>query len=191
MIKFNFSFIIFLIIGFYSGLIKEISMLLAVIAIHELGHIIMILITKEKIQSMEITAIGCFINIRNNSFRLFKSIMIYSGGIIFNVISLFFINNYTFVKFSKLMLFINLIPITPLDGFQIINVILLKFYEEEFIIDLMFNVGMLINTILIILSVLFKIYFIVCLSLFLYYKLVEYKKAKKYFYLKNYFKLSI
>ncbi len=191
MIKFKLSFILFLIICLYSGLIKEISIIFFAILIHEIGHIIMILITNEKISSIEITAIGCFINITNNKFSLVKSVLIYSGGIIFNIVSLFVFKNSIFLRFSTLLIFVNLIPINPLDGYQIIHSFLSKYYDEEYILDLMFYIGMLINTIIFIFTLLFKIYFMICLSLFLYYQLIKYKQLKKYYYLKNYLKLSI
>ncbi len=184
------SFILFLIISLFSGFIKEIILLLFCITIHELGHIIMILIFKHQIKSVEITGIGCFINVAQNNENVIKSLFIYSGGLIFNILSILIFNNNLIIQFSKLLIFINLIPINPLDGFQIINTFLNLFYENEFINDVLFYIGLLINTLLLIFSLIFKVYFLIILCFFLFIRLFKFRKTKKFNYLQNYFKLS-
>lgn len=191
MIKISPSILIFIIIGILSGLIKEVLILFSVIFIHELGHILLIYFTKEKINSIQITGIGCFIKLKNNNFPIFKGFLIYSSGILFNIISLLFVNDYSFIKFTYTMILFNLIPIIPLDGYQLINLLLSRFYEEEYIIDLLFTFGMLINCFILFFSVLFKIYFIILLSIYLFYKLFKYRNNKKIIYLKNLLNLSI
>ena len=78
MIKIRYSVYLFITIGILSGLIKEVLILYSVILIHELGHIIMIKLLNEKINSIEITPIGCFINLKKKHFSLLKGILIYS-----------------------------------------------------------------------------------------------------------------
>lgn len=191
MIKIRYSVYLFITIGILSGLIKEVLILYSVILIHELGHIIMIKLVNEKINSIEITPIGCFINLKKKHFSLLKGTLIYSGGIVLNLVSMFFIKNYTFIKFTYTMIFFNLIPIVPLDGYQIINQILSQFYDDEFIIDLLFYIGVLINSLIIFFSIMFKIYFLICLSIYLFYRLLKYLRSKKLIYMKNLLNLSI
>lgn len=191
MIKIRYSVYLFITIGILSGLIKEVLILYSVILIHELGHIIMIKLLNEKINSIEITPIGCFINLKKKHFSLLKGILIYSGGIVLNLVSLFFIKNYTFIKFTYTMISFNLIPIVPLDGYQIINQILSQFYDDEFIIDLLFYIGLLINSLILFFSIMFKIYFLICLSIYLFYRLLKYRRSKKIIYMKNLLNLSI
>ena len=191
MIKVKKTVYLFIIINILSGLTKEVLILFSVILIHELGHIIMLTIVREKINYIEVTPIGCFINLKEQHFNLFKSILIYSGGIVLNLISLLFIRNYSFIKFTYTMIFFNLIPIIPLDGYQLINSVLGQFYDDEFIIDLLFYIGFLINVIIIIFSVIFKIYFLICLSIYLFYRLIKYRTCKRLVFMKNLLKLSI
>ena len=190
MIKIKLSFVIFLFIVLYSGLLFEISYLLLCVFVHELGHIIMILLNKCKIKSIEFTGIGFFIDINMFNIKFYQKLLIYSGGILFNLLLILLTNNPIIENFNKLMIYINLIPINPLDGYQILNICLSQIYEDEFINDILFYFGLLINVVLLIFSLIFKIYFLITLNCFLFIRLIKYRSSRKYSYLNNLLKLS-
>lgn len=190
MIKIKMSFVFFLGIVLYSGLLNELSNLFLTILIHEAGHLFFILLFKQKIKSVEFTGFGIFINVSLSTNNILKKLLIFGGGILSNLIFILIIKSRITYDYHKIMIFLNLIPIIPLDGFQMVNVLLSYFYEDEFINDVLFYVGALILILLLIFSLIFKITFFILLSLFLFIRLYKFRKTKKLSYLNNYLKLS-
>ena len=191
MIKIRLSFILFLGLTLFSGFIKECSLLFLAILIHEIGHIITLKLFKQRIEYIEMTGIGFFIKTKLLNISSFKKILIYSSGIIFNLISILLLQDDIFQKISFFMICINLIPVIPLDGFQIINVLLGLLYEDEYINDVLFYIGMLLITILLIFSLIFNVHILIILLIYLLINLCKYHKSQSFLYLKKYIKLSI
>lgn len=190
MIKIKMSFVFFLGIVLYSGLLNELSNLFLTILIHEAGHLFFILLFKQKIKSVEFTGFGIFIKVSLSTNNILKKLLIFGGGILSNLIFILIIKSRITYDYHKIMIILNLIPIIPLDGFQMVNVLLSCFYEDEFINDVLFYVGTLILSLLLIFSLIFKITFFILLSLFLFIRLYKFRKTKKLSYLNNYLKLS-
>lgn len=191
--KINFSYytLFLILICFVTGLIKEISAVLILIIFHEFGHYLVSYIYKWNILKINIFPFGGVIVYDDIIDKPFKEeLLVTLGGpinqiIIFNIYYLlhkyFYISDSYFIilkNYHYCMLFFNLLPIIPLDGSKLLNVILNKFlnfrtsYNLLLIISSLFIVGFIL---------LFSnnySYFIVIS--FLIYELINYFKNKKY-----------
>ena len=107
-----------------------------IVFIHELGHITMSLIFNFKIKKINIYPFGgytIFDNNINNSF--ISEFLVFIGGILFQIILYFIFNSLDISTYTKnifndynfTILLFNLLPIIPLDGSKLLNIILNKF----------------------------------------------------------------
>ncbi len=190
-IKINNYTYFFIIICALCGYIKNISIILFICLIHELGHIFFIKLFKYEIISIEILPFGGFteINKKINS-SINKDLMIAFGGIIsealfllilylfkdhFNIITYELFKNYNYI-----LIIFNLIPIIPLDGNKIMHLMLEKFFSYHLSYQLNIFLSLLFLIIFLIINYLYKIdnYFIIT---FLLYKIIMAYKNFKYF----------
>lgn len=131
----NSSTYFFVLLYFLCGFIKNILIIYFIVLIHEMGHIAMSLISGYKIKKITIFPFGGITetNVLLNS-SLKKDFMVFNGGFLFQIILqvIIFIlhknfaaidlNFYNlFSKYNLFILFFNLIPIIPLDGYLILN----------------------------------------------------------------------
>lgn len=128
------TLIITLLFILFSPYQKNIIGILIVLFIHELGHIIIALIFKIEINRISLTGFG-FIMDSSEASLFYKNIMFYFAGILFNLISLLFLNN-ELQYYAKILIIINIIPIFPLDGYQIIKTILSYFIPYKLTIKI-------------------------------------------------------
>ena len=139
-IEFHYTFIIialgFVLAGYFSNLIVFTS----IIIIHELGHIITGLHFKYKLDKVIIYPYGGmtkFNTIINTNIN--KDILVAISGVIvqsiyFILITILYTKGYIreyiynlFTIYNKSILLFNILPIIPLDGSKIINLILSKY----------------------------------------------------------------
>jgi stage IV sporulation protein FB len=93
--------------------------LLIAIFIHELGHIFIAIIFRLKIKSLTLYAFGFIMEFDNYKKIFIKELLLYTFGILFNIVFYFISNRF---KHANLMLIlINLAPIYPLDGYNILS----------------------------------------------------------------------
>lgn len=176
-------------ISLITGLIKELLIVTLLIIIHEFGHYLLSYIFKWNIYKIYIYPFGGLIKYEDIIDKpLYEELLITIAGPLFQFIIFFifiifkgYFSSY-FIKslynYHIYMSIFNLLPIIPLDGSKIVNIILNKFLNYK-----------LSNNILIIISILFLIgfivifknnysyYFIIC---FLLYKTIEFFKNRKY-----------
>lgn len=150
-IEFHYSYFIvaisFILIGYYKNLIIFTSLII----VHEFGHFLVAKLLKFNVKKIiiypfgGITKIEDYIN-RKSSHELLIAI----SGIIFQILYyLIFVylykqnifTNYTYTLFQKYhysMLLFNLLPIIPLDGYKITNILLNKIisYKKSNIISI-------------------------------------------------------
>ncbi len=197
-ININIYTYLFIIICIISGYIKNIVIIYIICIFHELGHILYIKLFKYKVVSIEILPFGLYTNIDkllNSSIN--KDIIISLGGIL-NQILLFIIiyifkeniNIITYnllIKYNVIILLFNILPIIPLDGNNLLHLLLEKYYSyhNSYYINLYISIIFLIIFILI--NYLYKIDNYIIIS-FLIYKLIMY--IKNYKYLRNRFLLE-
>lgn len=178
----NLTYLIFLSF-LLTGFIKNILLILLIIIVHELGHIMFLKMLHYEIENVEIFPFGGVTKTSkylNSSIN--KDIIIYLGGfllqiflflIIFNIYNNHLISNNTynlFNTYNKSILLFNLLPIRPLDGGELLLLILEKyksFYKSltimnyisiiSLIIFTLINIKLNLNNYIIISFLLFKI----------------------------------
>ena len=130
---------ILLLIYFLCGYIKNALIIYLIVIFHELGHIIISYYYGYKIKKITIYPFGGITETDNylNS-PLKEDLFVFSGGflfqiilsIIFNLLPIFSINFLNlFNKYNGFIFIFNLLPIIPLDGYLILNVILNKIFS--------------------------------------------------------------
>lgn len=138
------SFIITLLFILFSPYQKNIIGILLVLFIHELGHIIIALLFKIEINNVSLTGFGFIMN-SDESLVFFKNLLFYFAGILFNLISLLFLSN-ELKYYTKILILINVIPIFPLDGFQILKTILSYFVPYKITIKIINSINVILLT---------------------------------------------
>lgn len=154
---------IFLLLSFLSGYFEYLFLLLITITIHEIGHLFFALIINFKCDKITIYPFGGIttynedLNVNSN-----KELFVLLGGITFQlifyfIIRIFYFNNIITTHVYTLLLYINYLlisfnfmPILPLDGGKLLNLLLNKImpYKKS-------------NTISLIISIIFTIIFMI------------------------------
>lgn len=124
--KIHFSFYILFLCMILSRFQILYLKLLLLIFLHELGHILVASIFKIKINRIVLTGMGLFMDAETNDLSFIRGIIFYLSGLIINLILLFFLKE-NFKKINLFILIINLIPIYPTDGYNILNSIISYF----------------------------------------------------------------
>lgn len=137
-------FYLLLLLSFFCGLFKDIICLFIVLFIHEIGHISMSILFKWNIKEVKLNITGGMIIYEEQIDKSFiEEFIIALSGILIQLIfqlilqSLFnnyYINDKTFYMFTKYNIsnvLFNLIPIIPLDGSKILNILLNIFYPYK------------------------------------------------------------
>ncbi len=155
-IKIDYSTYIIILMALLAGYIKNISIILIIVLIHELGHVFFFRLYKIKIEKIVIYPFGgvSYINKKIHE-RIYKDILISMGGIIMQIILLFIVyllyewdvvvlSTYSlFVRYNINIIIFNLIPIIPLDGSKLLLAILSKFMAYKKSYHIMIIVGII------------------------------------------------
>ena len=159
--KFQIDFWTYILLFFalFAGYIKVVFIIFLIVFIHELGHIFFLMLFHISIEKVKIYPFGglTIINKRLHE-RIYKDIIVGFGGIIFQivlyVIVFFLFKNglilestyLIFVKYNKMLILFNLLPIIPLDGSKIINAFLNLFisFKTSYFVTILVSVGTLI-----------------------------------------------
>ena len=197
-IKINNYTYIFLFLCCICGYIKNILIIFFICFFHELGHVFFIKTFNYNIISIEILPFGGFTNIdKHLNSNINKDLIISFGGIISQILLfiIFFIfkkyfNIITYnllIYYNFLIIIFNILPIIPLDGNNIIHLLLEKIFPYELAYKINAYISIILLLLFIIINYIFKFdnYFIIS---FLIYKLFLY--IKNYKYLKNRFLLE-
>ena len=98
-----------------------------VLIVHESGHILFSLIFKWKIKQIIFMPLGLLLKFEDNLNKpLIEEFIISIMGIIFQLIFILFIHNNKIIIVSNIILLFNIIPVYPLDGSKILNILLNK-----------------------------------------------------------------
>lgn len=133
-IKVHYSFVIYIFILFFLGLLNYFLVFFISILIHEITHAVIGMFYGLKIKNIGISMGGVSIEFDNFNLNYIKKIVIYATGPVMNLfLSLvtycIFKERYIFFVLTNLALAIfNLIPLYPLDGGKIIYEIVNKFF---------------------------------------------------------------
>lgn len=139
-IELHYSFLIMALGLVLTGHFSNLFVFTSLIIIHEIGHVIAAVFFKYKVKKIIIYPYGGltkFENLINTSIN--KDLIIAISGIVFQLVYFMIIyvlhNNgiirdyifNLFVLYNESMILFNMLPIVPLDGFKILNLILSKF----------------------------------------------------------------
>ena len=130
-IRIDLKIFIFLILFYITNQIRTYLIIMVFCIIHEIGHIVVGLILKMKLEKIEIMPFGLSSSFDTN-FNKYKEIIVALAGpitslalvILCNKINFKYINTQEAMYSNLLILLFNLIPIYPLDGGRIIKGIL-------------------------------------------------------------------
>ena len=192
-IKIHPFFYIVTFIIFLTGYFKYFTLFMLFVIIHELGHIIIALLYKWNIEKILILPFGAitFFNEKINK-PLLEEFLISIFGIIFQLIFYFFINIYIndliIDKINIFLLLFSIIPIYPLDGSKIINIIFNKFFSFQFShkLSIILSILLIINFIFIYKNNLFLILSFIFLIKNIIYEIKNHKYIIKKFLLERY-----
>lgn len=185
----NYTYL-FLLLCYFCGYIKNISIIFFICIIHELGHILFIKLFKYKVISIEILPFGGFTTIdKKINSSINKDLIIAFGGVFFQIILgilIYIFKNYfniitynLIIKYNIVLIIFNLIPIIPLDGNNIVHLFLEKIFSYHLSYYLNFIISIISLIVFGIINYVYKLdnYFIIT---FLIYKLFNYLKNYKY-----------
>lgn len=144
-IKIHPIFFFFAFISAFTGLFKEFLVFSSLIFFHESGHIITSIFFNWKIDSINFYPYGGMIKFNEKINKpISEEVIITISGLLFQLIYYFIIvmlynsykiSDYTFILFKNYhysIFFFNLIPIYPLDGIKLINLLLCKNFSFNF-----------------------------------------------------------
>lgn len=189
-IKINNYTYFFFFICFLCGYFKNIAIIFLICLIHELGHVFFIKLFNYNIVSIELLPFGGFTTIDtkiNNNIN--KDLLIACGGFIFQLLFMLFLYLFQdyfniitynlFINYNLVLILFNLIPIIPLDGSNIIHLMLEKIFSYHLAYYLNFFISIISLFIFLIVNYYYHFdnYFIIT---FLLYKVVMYYKNYKY-----------
>lgn len=189
-IKIHFSVYLLIVLSLFVSSLKSVFIYLSIILIHEIFHIIASLIYKVKPTLIELTIIGGCVHIPFEKLKPSSQIIISLSGVFSNILMIIFSCLYDFpryvINYNYILILFSLLPIYPLDGFNIMNSLLFLFiknYKKS--IKLLMIINIISLLLFIIASIFFNIKFLILISFFLVYKTVLLMKNYDYFYLKN------
>lgn len=146
-IKIHDSTYIFLLLFFLAGYFEYIYLLLIVVFIHELGHCCFALLCGVKVSNVIIYPFGGISILQANiNLKIYKEFFCLVGGILFQtiffiIIRHLYLNSYVsihvfslFKKINYFLISFNFLPIIPLDGGKLLNLIfdLIFYYKLSF-----------------------------------------------------------
>lgn len=128
-IKLHYSLLVFLIITLFAGIFINFLILFFSIIVHEMAHLLLIYIFKLKPKDITITAFGGVINVDLDRCGFFKKLLILISGVSVNFLILsysYLFSNYQNIiyNYNLLLILFNILPIFPLDGHKILELIL-------------------------------------------------------------------
>lgn len=142
LIKIDFSTYLFILFSLIAGYIKYTIIIFLIVLVHEFGHVLITHLFKYKILKVNIYPFGGYTIINkdiNSSIK--KDLLIALGGVLMQLLIFLFTylfknfintNTYRLINdYNKLILVFNLLPIIPLDGFKIINLMLNKYFSFQ------------------------------------------------------------
>lgn len=126
-IKIHIFFYLVALIAVITGLFKEFLILTSIIVIHEMGHVVAALYFKWNIDKIIILPFGglTVFNEKINK-SLNEELTILLSGPIFQVIYAIIYSDPLFLKYHYALLFFNMLPIHPLDGSKLVNILFNK-----------------------------------------------------------------
>lgn len=163
--KIDYSFLFIILIIFFSPKQSLLWFFILCLIFHEIGHLVFIGVFKYKIKELKLSIFGFFLKLDNVKEEFYKDLIIYSGGIIFNFLAFLVIPDDNIKLFNLVLIFINIIPIYPLDGFNIFKSIVSFFFPYYFSLKITTVLSIIVNFILFILMIIYDLDVILILNI--------------------------
>lgn len=135
--RLHYSLLITFVFALYTNMVYEFIVFFLCIIFHELGHLFFVLIFKQKVNYLSLSIFGGELNCYFINLSWIQSFLIYSGGIIASSI-LILLSPYLPFKighiinhYNSLLIFFNLLPVYPLDGYRICEQLLGIFFNPH------------------------------------------------------------
>ena len=138
-ITFHYTFWILAFVFLFSGLYRELFLFFAVIGLHEVGHLFFCFFFNQKVKRLNITAVGGLMEVEIKNISAIKELLIYLSGIIINLLILG-LSQYLkasyfrelLYNFNYLVIIFNLLPIYPLDGYKVAELLVARIVNRPF-----------------------------------------------------------
>lgn len=126
-----------------SGRFVSLLSSLTALALHECGHLIALRAFKTRVTGIELTPFGGMIEAEDDALTGGKACLVASAGLLVNaILSVFSVRAYAlsllpfhvsqaFLRANLALLFINLLPVLPLDGGRLLQILLRRFFDEN------------------------------------------------------------
>ena len=182
-------FLMMLLLWALSGNIAQYFLVLVSLLWHEVGHLVMAKLFGVKVKRITMLPFGARIEFVNGQAISYTSLIwIAAGGPIFTLLA-YSVNNYIpsifreeFIMIQLGLLFINLLPIYPLDGGQIVCNSLLKITPKKKIYERYISTSFYFITIIVVVTLLLlpQSIFLAVLSLLLWSEVIGEWRFRKY-----------
>ncbi|QVK20168.1 hypothetical protein KHQ82_07495 [Mycoplasmatota bacterium] len=150
-IKVHFSTYILILLCLLSGFVVDVLIIFASISFHELAHVIASRCFKKKVNKITILPFGGIFEINDHqNVNLLEEVIILIAG---PLGSLFLLQFEAIYHINMIILIFNLIPIYPLDGGKIFEVILCRFLNYKFVLKFIFIMSIIFSVIIFIYSI--------------------------------------
>lgn len=168
----------------FIGQLKYVLLFLGFVFLHELGHIITLLLFKGQVNRLTLTIVGGIVDINDEYLSSWQRLIVYLSGITMNGLMIFLITKINvqnelkniMIAYNKLMITFNLLPIYPLDGFQIIEVFLNCFFDYEYASEVSGLISAIFLVLLSLYGMISKSSAIIIISIFLLLKVMDQRK---------------
>lgn len=175
-IKIHESLIILILIALLAGFIKKILLIYSLVLLHEMGHILACYYQKRRIISFELIPFGGIIEFENDkNTNLLSEMLIVIAGPLVNLLLMPFLKGEMAV-YNQIILGFNLLPIFPLDGGRIFEIILMRFFYFKRAV----KISLLVSVITIMLCSIYVIFEAFSLSVLFVFAFLLYKNVMQY-----------
>lgn len=183
--KLHYSLLGLLIVFIFSGLYVEFLIFFLVIILHELGHLFVIVLFKQKLITFNLTIVGAILDVEYKDLKIYQEALISIAGVLVNGLILIFtkyLGNLYYqdilIKYNLLLIIFNLLPIYPLDGFHLLEALFRikndPFFEQKLLKK--------ISIITLITTFLFAIIYLKTLSILIVFAFLNYHNLVLYLY---------
>ena len=194
-LKFTPSFYAMTLLAIMLGYLNEYVIFALTIIIHECGHLTMAFFYKWELEELRFFAFGGVMEFKGELNKSNKEdLVVSSGGILFNVITLFILlllrNNtssylhlylYNYAIWAQLFVIIfNLIPLPPLDGSRLVSAILCYFWPYKTVLQIVKWLNVVLVIIGTVITFLYDIRQIFLIVSFLTYSTIKYNQQIDY-----------
>lgn len=148
-----FTYLVIL-LSLLGGYVKYLIIIIGVLIVHELGHIVLCKLLKKRIVSITVLPFGSIIKMDSLlSDQISEELLISIGGLAFQTILGFLLLIFkswvyydTLSYYNKMIIIFNLLPICPLDGYNILKCLIELFvsYKKSLYISIYISIVIII-----------------------------------------------